>query len=81
MFQRPFFAQVSQESTKQAHLLSLLNDRLFVVWILGGYSSKLYFPSENETLSIILTYSVFVVNFVLRSLRCLILGSLGDKAV
>ncbi len=41
--------------------------------------AKLYFPAENETLSVILTYSVFAVSFIFRPLGGLILGSIGDK--
>lgn len=41
--------------------------------------AKLYFPSENETLSIIATYSVFAVSFIFRPLGGLILGRIGDS--
>ncbi len=41
--------------------------------------AKLYFPAENETLSIIATYSVFAISFIFRPLGGLILGNIGDK--
>jgi MHS family proline/betaine transporter-like MFS transporter len=41
--------------------------------------AKLYFPAENETLSIIATYSVFAVSFIFRPLGGLIFGNIGDK--
>lgn len=47
----------------------------FLAVVLAG----LYFPAENESLSILLTYSVFAVSFIFRPLGGIIFGNIGDK--
>ncbi len=41
--------------------------------------SKLFFPSENEFVSLVATFGVFAAGFVMRPLGAIIFGYIGDK--
>jgi MHS family proline/betaine transporter-like MFS transporter len=76
--------KINSASNKKTVITSSLS--IIIEWydfslfgFLAVVLAKLYFPSENETLSIILTYTVFAVSFIFRPLGGLILGSIGDK--
>lgn len=47
--------------------------------VAGIVFNKLYFPSDNETVSILLAYATFAVGFVARPLGGIIFGHFGDK--
>lgn len=47
--------------------------------VAGIVFNKLYFPADNETVSIMLAYATFAVGFVARPLGGLIFGHYGDK--
>lgn len=76
--------KANSDSNKKALIASSLS--IIIEWydfslfgFLAVVLAKLYFPSENQTLSIILTYSVFAVSFIFRPLGGLVLGNIGDK--
>lgn len=47
--------------------------------VAGIVFNKLYFPSDNETVSILLAYATFAVGFVARPLGGLVFGHYGDR--
>lgn len=47
--------------------------------VAGIVFNKLYFPSDNETVSILLAYATFAVGFVARPFGGLIFGHFGDR--
>lgn len=46
---------------------------------LAGIISKLFFPAEDEYLSLIMTYSVFAAGFLMRPIGGIFFGYIGDK--
>ncbi|MDS9468736.1 MFS transporter [Paracoccus sp. MBLB3053] len=47
--------------------------------VAGIVFNKLYFPSDNETVSILLAYATFAVGFIARPLGGLVFGHFGDR--
>ncbi|TNV08831.1 MHS family MFS transporter [Brucella pecoris] len=47
--------------------------------VAGIVFNHLYFPSENETISVMLAYATFAVGFVARPLGGLVFGHFGDR--
>ncbi|MTH79728.1 MFS transporter [Paracoccus aestuariivivens] len=47
--------------------------------VAGIVFNKLYFPSDNETVSILMAYATFAVGFVARPLGGLVFGHFGDR--
>jgi len=47
--------------------------------VAGIVFNHLYFPSDNETVSIMLAYATFAVGFVARPLGGLVFGHFGDR--
>ncbi|WP_032112454.1 MFS transporter [Candidatus Paracaedibacter symbiosus] len=45
---------------------------------LTPYISQLFFPSDNPTTSLLLTYGIFATGFVMRPLGAIIAGHIGD---
>lgn len=43
------------------------------------YIAELFFPSENKIVSLLLTYSVFAVGFIIRPLSAVFFGYIGDR--
>jgi MFS transporter, MHS family, proline/betaine transporter len=53
----------------------------FVVYaFLAGTIAKLFFPTGNETVSLLVTLATFGVGFVMRPVGAIVLGSLADRA-
>lgn len=53
---------------------------LVVYGFFAVYISKLFFPSGNETISLLLTLGTFGVSFFMRPLGAIVLGVYSDKA-
>jgi MFS transporter, MHS family, proline/betaine transporter len=52
---------------------------LYIYGILAGTIARLYFPSTNETASMLLFLGTFGITFFMRPLGAIYLGNLGDK--
>lgn len=52
---------------------------LYIYGTMAAVISKLYFPSDNETVSLLLFLGTFGVSFFMRPLGAVYLGNLGDK--
>ncbi|KRA83322.1 MFS transporter [Altererythrobacter sp. Root672] len=51
----------------------------FIYGTLAAYISHAFFPADNETLSLLLTWAGFAVGFGFRPLGAILFGYLGDK--
>lgn len=78
-------AQVTSTDLRKVVIASLIGSTIewydfFLYGVVAGLVfNHLYFPSENETVSILLAYATFAVGFVARPLGGVIFGHFGDR--
>ncbi|PZQ85408.1 MAG: MFS transporter [Ancylobacter novellus] len=77
--------QTDQKTVNRVVLSSLIGATIewydfFIYGVLAGIVlNKLYFPSEDPTISLMLTYATFALGFLTRPLGGIVFGHFGDK--
>ena len=75
----------NQKTLNQTVISSLIGATIewydfFLFGVMAGVVlNKLYFPSDDPTVSLMLSYATFAVGFITRPLGGIVFGHLGDK--